>query len=375
MTGDASLPNQIHCPRCNRLITYPKITADSIEKCPHCDMDFIVTANMLLHGTNNIPEEVEIYTVKEDITPLTEKTIRPFHTSISEIIDLEEEKLTWQPIKPPPRRLFIEHTFSTPFSKGFRSCFLILFIVSLIMGYMTSLMLYYLAAEGAGSGSLEPFVSWVLGLVLTVSMVLIGVVLLFVLGTLGSAIFQDTFEGCDSFVSWPRDWLTNMVRSSSYILIAFFWGGLPAFITVSLLPGVGPFKLPIIIICESILFPLFFLSAFDSNSPVMLYSTPVWKSFWHAWQAWKSFYLLTIPLGAVFVLFMNSRIIENANIKIFISAIFLPVVFIVYLRLLGRLARYCSGHLDETDRAKELLDVDLYEDEDLDEEGGEIDFN
>lgn len=159
-----------------------------------------------------------------------------------------------------------------------------LLIVSLILGYMTSSMLYYFGESVVTSGlhfgaSLEGFNPWFYGMIFTFGTVLIGVPYVVVLTALGMSIFRDTYEGNESFVSWPWDWYTNIILDSSYVLISLFWGGLPAFIACSLLPGAAWIKISIIVITELVLFPVFFLSALDSKSPVMLYSLPVWKIY------------------------------------------------------------------------------------------------
>jgi hypothetical protein len=348
VSEDGFSSHKIYCPRCKRLITLPAITVGAREQCPHCDMDFIISGNMVAREGESIEKGDDIYAIKIDSPDAAAQFAAPsFLGEKAEPEGEEEEILAWAPLGPPPRGLFSAKTFNAPFIAGFRGCAITLLIVSLIMGYMISRMASYLSVGGEQSGSLDYFIPWVLGFIFTFCTVLIGVVLAFVLGAIGIALFRDTFEGYDRFVSWPRDWYANLFRESSYALVAFFWGGLPVFIVVPLLPGAGSWKWPILVMIELILFPVFFLSALESKSPVMLYSRAVWKSMYCSRQAWQSFYLLTLPMGAAFVVFAKLPLFQAVEIKTFIIFLFLPFFFLVYFRLLGRLARYCSGRLDE----------------------------
>jgi hypothetical protein len=354
---------------------FSTITVGSKKHCPHCNADFVISASIIPQEESAVAKEDDVYDLEISTTPAVPRAklhskmnVAKGETDPEEEMDFDEEEIaTWQPKRPPPDRLFRDKTFKAPFSATFRNCSLILLIVSLIISSITAVMLYYM---NVGSGDSKNLVdqtdSSLKNLALarsfdglsvgaldtgaTFCLIVIGVPFAMAVAALGISIFRDTFEGSDEFVSWPREWLNHMFLSASFILVPLFLGALPALIMISIVPHIGWFKMPLVIICEMILFPVVFLSALESKSPVMLYSRPIWNSLKISFPVWREFYMLTISAGAVIFLFLSIPLFTW--LKVICISILLPFYFMVYFRLLGRLAWYCSGGYDESMEAE-----------------------
>ncbi|MGW8257106.1 MAG: hypothetical protein ACWGMZ_06450, partial [Thermoguttaceae bacterium] len=362
MPEDAVPPNQINCPRCKRPITSDTVSVGSRQKCPHCEMDFVVSRDML-SSVYDVAADDDLYDLKIEEAAPTPVVHMPFRESVVEAEeDIEEEEaLSWRPDRPMPRNLFTSKTFLAPLAKGFRMCIVSLMIGSLILGLTISSMIFYFSKTEITSGrymgsSLDNFNPWFFGFVCLMGSFLFGIPYAVVSATIGMSLFRDTYEGFDSFVSWPRDWYATFIRDASYVLISMFWAGLPIFVLTSLLPGVAWWRMPLIIIAELMFFPVFFFSALVSNSPVMLHSTLVWNSVRFAWQAWKRFYLLTISGGVAFAGLLKLLGLQSVYAEILVFFAIFPFALIVYSRLLGRLAWYCSGRFDEMELQLETED-------------------
>ena len=183
---------------------------------------------------------------------------------------------------------------------------------------------------------------------------LLGVFQLLALSAIGLTILRDTSEGVNVFANRPLGWITDWIEEASYVGISLFWGLSPALALLMVLPNKPALRLPICLFSEMILFPVFLLSALDSKSPVMFFSKPVWRSLWCAWHGWVFFYLYTILVGESFVYFWRVFPYKGMWTNIIAVSILLPVFWMVYFRLLGRLAYFCSGRFDEDIRRRRL---------------------
>jgi hypothetical protein len=408
MAQPASEPRQVLCPKCKSMLVLQTITLGSKKQCPHCNAVFVISAGKAPQRESAIPKDESAapkdesaapkdesaapkdesaapkdesavpkqdkgYDLRTDADPAVAPTdldskknvIKKGIHPVKNFVEVEEEEVAeaWQPKRPPPVRLFKDKTFKAPFSVTFRKCYVMLLILSLIMGIVTAVLLPYLdvgskdskdavvqsdaalknlalprSFDGLNVGALNAGATFV--------MLLLGVPFVILTTGLGIAIFRDTYEGSDEFVSWPREWLNNILISASFVLVPLFLGAFPALLATAFLPGIGWLKMPIVVVCTLVLFPLFFLSALDGKSPVMLHSKPVWGSLRGTFPAWKGFYIPTICIGTAIALFLSIHL--YVWLKIICAFVLLPFCVMVYFRLLGKLAWYCSGGYDES---------------------------
>ena len=399
MAQSTSAPKRVPCPKCKGIIVLETTAAGSKQQCPQCNAVFVISAGKAppKENTENVVAKQEDAVAKqEDAVAKQEEAVAKQEEAVAKQEDgydlktaaapqvahddaparraaikegadryykyeEEEEEAVWQPKQPPPARLLRDKTFKAPFSPAFRQCYVIVLIASLIMGSITAVLVPYMDIGGKDSKNavdqtdsniknltlVRSFDGLNVGAMNTVAsfvMILVGAPFAMLMAALGLAIYRDTFEGSVEFVSWPRDWLNNFFVSAVFVLVPIFLAAFPALVMNTFLPGIGWFRMPLVVLCALILFPLFFLSALESKSPVMLCSKPIWNSLKIAFPVWREFYVLTILTGVAIALFLRIPLIWLTAIC---GSILIPTYFMVYFRLLGKLAWYCSGGYDE----------------------------
>jgi len=356
MTENTAAPNRILCPYCKRLITLLSIDYGSTEKCPHCELDFVVSHRLLpqdsVVSAEDEEEEYVLQTQKPPSVPgddlLSDAGVPKKSAAAAEV---EKEPPTWRPMQTPPMEIFLKGTFTFPFRAGSHGWILILLLLSLAVGASASTALHlfnFPASDITYVGH-----AWFVSAFLCSATLFLGMGFLFTLSAIGLAILRDTSEGNDNLVDQPQGLFTEWIEETVYILVNLFFGALPALILFTVLPDRPAINLPVIFFTETILFPVFLLSAMESKSPVTFFSKPVWRSLWYAWHAWVLFYLFTLLFGEALVYFR--RLIPSGSIwtDIVYISILLPFFWIVYFRLLGRMALFCSGRYNEMHPPKE----------------------
>ncbi len=168
------------------------------------------------------------------------------------------------------------------------------------------------------------------------------------------AILRDTANGCDEIQEWPSiaffEWMTEPL----YIVSAIF---------VSLVPGVALRWLPddyrgadfiVMPVSLFVLFPLVLVAMLENGTPAGVVSWPVCRSLWRAWKGWISFYFMSgLVVVAAAGLAIAARWV-GPSCEIPAVPVIVVLVWLIYFRLLGRLAWYCA----EKDRAAEVDDDD-----------------
>lgn len=353
MAEETSAPNQILCPYCKRLITLPALTFGSKEKCPHCDIDFVVSSR-LIHQASDESEEEDVTGGYGVQVKIPEKVPGKAPLSMANVLEEDAEeagkKASWRPMETPPLGLFFKGTFVFPFTAGPCGWYLTLFFLCCAVEAGVLLAIYL-----AGfSGGWEIAGNWIACMILIAITIIIGVFTLLLASSICLVILRDTSNGIHKFKNQQIGWFTDWAGEAVYMAFSLFWGAAPAMILVFLLPIKLEARAPIYLFFETCLFPIFLMSALECKSPAMPYSKPVWKSLYYAWHAWALFYLLTLLIGETFVYLLRVVPFETIYIELAFVSGFLPFLLIVYFRLLGRLAWFCSGQFHEDIRLRRM---------------------
>jgi hypothetical protein len=350
VTEETPVPNQILCPYCKRLITLPAITLGSKEKCPHCDIEFVVSSRLIPQASENSEDTTEGYGLQTKI-PLeaAENALLSQANAPEQDAEVAGKKTTWHPMETPPLVLFFKGTFVFPFSAGPRGWLFILLMLCITVTGSASLAVYFGSFPSNDIFSAD---KWFASALLSSLAIMLGLFGLFLFSTVCLTILRDTSEGMDKFKNQQLGWFTDWVGETAYLAANIFWGAAPAMILIYVLPIKPAMRLPIYLFSETFLFPIFLMSALESKSPVMPYSKPVWKSLWYAWHSWALFYLLTLLIGETFVYLLRVIPFGSIQMELVFISILLPFLLMVYFRLLGRLAWFCSGRFDEDVRIR-----------------------
>ncbi len=159
----------------------------------------------------------------------------------------------------------------------------------------------------------------------------------------GLAVVRDTAAGCDEIQNWPDLAFVDWILEPLYVFNS---------VCVGLLPGIGlawwtgrSLQLDeTAAIGVFVLFPIVLLSMLERSSPFGAVSLSVYRTFWMAWRGWLAFYLSTAALlsaaaALVMMVFADAGIWGSVAATVTVAA-----VWLIYFRLLGRLAWYCTEH-------------------------------
>ncbi len=357
MTKDTSLPKELLCPYCKHSITVPWIKFGAKEQCPHCNLGFVVSHRLIPQGPRKIDLEDEggEYSIQQNIpvSPPPENTLSDAKSREPIQENQEEDSPGWRPMQVPSLELFLKGTFSFPFSIKSRGSLIVLMILCFAMFTMADSFLYYLSLG-------DPF-SKFSGMISSTLSVVLGIVVFITFPAFAISILCDAAEGFEDHVTMRLDWAFAWIEEPAYIIVNLFWGSTPASMLLLLLPDFPGIKRPIYLLSEMIFFPVFLLSALASRSSVMPYSKPVWQSIWRAWHAWLLFYLLTILMGESFIYFWQAFPHKDFWTGIIVLSTVFSFFWIVYFRLLGRLALFCSGHYDDMHPPEKNHDISRQE--------------
>jgi hypothetical protein len=112
------------------------------------------------------------------------------------------------------------------------------------------------------------------------------------------------------------------------------------------------------------LFPIVLLSMCEKNSPLVAVSLVVCRTFWLAWRGWVTFYFVTAVLLTAVLAGVINAFTFGAIWGMIAVALALGVVWLIYFRLLGRLAWYCTERTAAADLEEIEVDADTNPNED-----------
>jgi len=251
-----------------------------------------------------------------------------------------------------PERPFLIGTWTFPFSPGVRGRTLLLAVLAFMVGVCARESLRLMAS---GDGRLS-----FLGAMFTVLTVFALVIWFAVAGACALAVVADTANGCDRIVRWPTavflDWIgeTFVVATAVGIsvapLVGLAWmsrqsgstsdGGVP----------LGFF----------FLFPVVFLSLLENGALFDVVSLPTLRTFWVAPGGWGRFYLSTaiLVLAAASIVVLAIPAGGDGQLwgitAIAVVSVMSSLVWLIYFRLLGRLAWFCADRTTAAEDEAEL---------------------
>jgi hypothetical protein len=251
-----------------------------------------------------------------------------------------------------PDRPFLTGTWAFPFSPGVRGRTLLLAVLACVVGVLARESLRLMAST---DGRLS-----FLGAMFTVLTVFAVVIWFAVAAACALAIIGDTANGCDRIVRWPDaaflDWIgeTFVVATGVGIsvapLVGLAWvsrefgspsdGGVP----------VGFF----------FLFPVVLLSLLENGALFDVVSLPLLRTFWVAPGGWGRFYLSTaiLLLAAATIVLLAIPAGGGGQpwgiVAIAVVSVMSSLVWLIYFRLLGRLAWFCADRTAAAEAEAEL---------------------
>jgi hypothetical protein len=162
----------------------------------------------------------------------------------------------------------------------------------------------------------------------------------------GLRILQDTAAGVDEIENWPDLGFLDWCLEALYVAVAFAYSMTPGIILswimtkVGISPAVG---LIVSMVSLFALFPVVLLSLMEADSLAAPLTKPILASLEKERSHWFVFYLESVAI-LVITLVAGSLIYLESGLALFLAALVWSFCWLVYFRLLGRLAWISSTH-------------------------------
>jgi hypothetical protein len=187
------------------------------------------------------------------------------------------------------------------------------------------------------------FGAWFGGMMLMIVGGMLSVACFLYAAALAMSILLDTSNGLKRVDSWPRGFFFEWLLEAGYMAGAVFWSVLPAIVLGFVPAELGVPPVLVIAVSAAIIFPVALLAELDIGIFCFPGSAGVWRSPFRARRAWLDFYLLTLPPVALAVGMLAYAFVHDMAWLLCLSSLFAATVWLLYFRLLGRLAWYASG--------------------------------
>jgi len=256
-----------------------------------------------------------------------------------------------------PDRPFLDRTFTFPFSPSVLTRTILLTAFSIMFSAMGCIAAW-LAMTGNPMGQ---FVCAMIGGFSAVLMLIWFIVLSATVLT----VLNETAAGCDAIDNWPGAVFLDWMGDSLWLFVAFCMSATPGAAVVWLLAQLGiavGFLMPLSMF---FVFPIVLLSMLETNSIVGLVSLPVWRTLFAATSGWLRFYAATAALLATVGVLEKVASYLNPFVGVMAVAVIQAVDWLIYFRLLGRLAWYCADRTAFAELEAQLAELN---DEDFDED-------
>ncbi len=330
------------CPHCAAQLTIVPTRLGRRVLCPKCKRSVVAAK-----PRPALPSDE--YALAED-TPdhrVVAKEIEPVPAGMVEPEETGKLKADEEELRRPAKWSLLAGGFAFPWTRGAVMRWVLISVWALLAGLLMQL------AFGLGIGGQLPAGdalavsgSVVAGVLMGLGAVVFGMICLGVAAIHGLTILTETSAGNDRIESWPNlglflDWIGQLfyIFNATALCVAFGvlvnWllrGGHPAIIAVAIF----------------FLFPILLLAELESDSAFLPVSHLVTTSLWRNGQDWLSFYAESggLVVLAAALLFGVALKLDSRLVVIFGAMLFAAVVMI-YFRLLGRLAYYCSAEIKE----------------------------
>jgi hypothetical protein len=325
------------CPYCSAQIQIAEGRAGRSMTCPRCKGQVEVPKP-------HKPRRREEYDLQEDGPPPPGSTATLGRLTAAEIDALEEEEESQKKKRRRPKmewQLFLGG-FGFPWSPGAVMQWLLIAIWASAFGWL------YYAAHTLGInhplGEASMYQT-IVAMLAALGAMIAGVGCVAVAGIHGLTILLETTAGNDRMESWPNvglflDWIGQLwfIINTTVVSVALGLG------LDWLLPDLLGSRGTTVTIVVFFTFPVFLLCTLEADSPFLPVSSVVFASLWRQGIAWLAFYLQSgtlLAAAAALVQYYLVPLIEP-RLAIPLEALLFSAVVMIYFRLLGRLAFYCS---------------------------------
>ncbi len=328
----------LECPFCAARLEIGEDRAGRSMTCPFCKGQVEVPKP---HAPRRHPRYQREYDLEEDNARPHGALASGGMLTEADIAALEEEEAPRKKKRRPKMewRLFVGG-FGFPWTQGAVMRWLLLGLWATVAGWLG----YTAFALGIGQALDEGnMVETIVAVIAAVAATAAGICCFAVAAIHGLTILLETTAGNDRMESWPNvilflDWvhdlwfIFNTAALSLTLGLGIGW----------LLPGLFGGREATVAATVFFVFPILLLCTLETDSAFLPVSPVVFASLGKHGIAWLAFYLQAVGLlaAAVFVYYPVWQL--QPSLAIPLTALLFAAVVMIYFRLLGRLAFYCS---------------------------------
>lgn len=360
---------RVVCPRCNTMMYAAEREVGRKLVCQDCGMAMVVPPVPVRRREIDVMAGAgEGYRLAEPYRPRQEETAPPRSSLPSppqpppalgeprEAARTESrlDSCGQRPVLPP--HPFLNGTFTFPFSRGALLPMVVLTFWPLLAAGLLSgcSLLFSVSISDAWAGPL-----WFLGIMIGVMTTILMVMWFTYASACCLAVVRDTASGCDAIQNWPDIAFIDWILEPLYVFIALCAGTLPGVVIVRVLMMFDRPTDAVLPLGLFFLFPIVLLSMLENDSPLGIISGPVCRTLWIAWEGWTTFYLTSAVLlaaacGLTIVAFSAGMFLGTV-----LTAFIEVAAWLIYARLLGRLAWYCAERTRMGDPSDDDADQDV----------------
>jgi DNA-directed RNA polymerase subunit RPC12/RpoP len=251
-----------------------------------------------------------------------------------------------------PQSPFLDGTFTFPFTPTVLTRTFVLTLFSLVFSAMLCFVSHTWASTDPVSLIVCMLVIGGTGLLVLIWFVVFSATL--------KTVLEATATGCDAIESWPGAVFLDWMGDGLWLFAAFAMAMVPGAAVAWLL---GRWQIPLMAVSWFFCFPFLLLSMLETNTVFGMISIPIARTFASATAGWIKFYatigLLLIANAIIDVIAFHL----NQFAGIVVISLLQTVPWLIYFRLLGRLAWYCSDRAARAD-LNDAIDDALDDEED-----------
>lgn len=244
----------------------------------------------------------------------------------------------------PPYRLVFANTFSFPLRAAALGRFLALAIVAIAVVAVANLAVWCARADHEGVDPSTRVLLWHGLLFSSCFGLLVALGWTWAASAWGVTVIRDTFYGCDDVRRWPDPLALEGLSEWMFVASSAILATLPGLTATGVWQWLNIPRSAGIAVCVPVLFPIFLLSVLETDSPVNPLSSAVWRSLFRGWRVWMVFYGVTLLAAALAAAIVTMGFLYGGwPIGVVLLGVLVALEWLIYCRLLGRLAWYCSG--------------------------------
>jgi len=289
------------------------------------------------------PQQYGEYALKEDAAAPLGSVASVGELTAADIDAIEKDEEPQRKKRRRPKmewRLFVGG-FGFPWSRGAVMRWLLIAIWAAAAGWLAHTAMALGIDQVLSPDSMHPTI---IAMLAALGAMIAGLACTGVAAIHGLTILLETTAGNDRMENWPNvglflDWVGEVWFVFNAALVSVVLGlGLGW-----LLSGLLPAREVTVGITVFAAFPILLLCTLETDSPFLPISTVVFASLWRHGIAWLAFYfqagsLLAVPAATAY--YLAPRL--DPRLAIPLAALLFSAVVMIYFRLLGRLAFYCS---------------------------------